>query len=183
MSSQQSGEGEIRKQLVEDDLVDCMIALPPKLFYGAAIPVCLWFLARDKSGKPTRGVGELRDRRGETLFVDARKLGVMVSRTHRELTDQEIARIVGAYHGWRGEPGSGGSRDVPGFCKGSSLEAVREHGHVLTPGRYVGASPEEDGDVAAEVSRLTAALGAEMRRGHELDAAIEQTLARFVDDS
>jgi type I restriction enzyme M protein len=160
MSAQQSGEGEIRKGLVEDDLVDCMVALPPQLFYGTAIPACLWFLIRDKSGRPTRGGRELRDRRGETLFVDARKLGVMVSRTHRELTDEELARTVRAYHAWRGEPDAGEYEDVPGFCRGATLEEIRGHGHVLTPGRYVGAPPEEDDGEPFEekVRRLVADL-------------------------
>src|SRR5437870_4040536 len=100
MSSNQSGEGDIREALVEADLVDCMVALPGQLFYSTQIPVCLWFLARDKSN------GRFRDRRGETLFIDARKLGTMVDRIHRELTDADIARIAGAYHSWRGEAGA-----------------------------------------------------------------------------
>ena len=137
MSSNQSGEGEIRKALVEADLVDCMVALPGQLFYSTQIPVCLWFLARDKSN------GRLRDRRGETLFIDARKLGRMADRTHRELTDEDIARVAGTYHAWRGEPDAGEYADVPGFCKSAALEEMRKHGHILTPGRYVGAEAAE----------------------------------------
>ena len=101
MSSNQSGEGDIRAAIVEADLVDCMIALPGQLFYGTQIPACLWFIARDKSGTPTKGGKPLRDRRGETLFIDARQMGSMVDRTHRELTDDEdIAKIAGTYHAW-----------------------------------------------------------------------------------
>ena len=133
MSSNQSGEGEIRKNIIEADLVDCMVALPGQLFYSTQIPVCLWFLARDKKN------GRFRDRRGETLFIDARKLGTLVDRTHRELTDEDIARIAGTYHAWRGDKGAGEYADVPGFCKAATLDEIRKHGHVLTPGRYVGA--------------------------------------------
>jgi hypothetical protein len=116
MSSNQSGEGEIRKNLVEADLVDCMVALPGQLFYSTQIPACLWFLARDRKN------GKFRDRRGHVLFIDARKLGRMVDRTHRELTDEDIARIAGTYHAWRGEKEAGEYADVPGFCKSATLE-------------------------------------------------------------
>ena len=142
MSSAQSGEGEIRKNLIEANLVDCMVALPGQLFYSTQIPACLWFLARDRHD------GRFRDRRGEVLFIDARTLGRMVDRTHRELTDEDIARIADTYHAWRGEDGVGAYADVPGFCKAASLEEVRKHGHVLTPGRYVGAAPQEEDEGA-----------------------------------
>jgi type I restriction enzyme M protein len=132
MSSNQSGEGEIRKAIVEADLVDCMIALPAQLFYGSGIPACLWFLARTKKN------GKFRDRQLETLFIDARKLGHLVDRTHRDLNDEEVARIARTYHAWRGEKDSGQYADTPGFCKSATLEEIRQHGHVLTPGRYVG---------------------------------------------
>jgi type I restriction enzyme M protein len=126
MSSNQSGEGEIRKSIVEADLVDCMVALPGHLFYATQIPVCLWFLVRDKQN------GRFRDRRGETLFIDARKLGTMVDRVHRELTDADIAKIAGTYHTWCGDRDAGEYDDVPGFCKSATLDAIRRHAHVLT---------------------------------------------------
>ena len=185
MSSAQSGEGDIRKSLVEADLVDCMVALPGQLFYSTQIPACLWFLARDRTGgSPARDgmVGRLRpfrDRRGEVLFIDARTLGRMVDRTHRELTDEDIARIADTYHAWRGEEGAGDYADVPGFCKSAPLEEVRRHGHVLTPGRYVGAAPqEEDGEPFEDkMKRLVAQLREQQNKAAELDAAIKANLA------
>ena len=196
MSSAQSGEGEIRKNLVEADLVDCMVALPGQLFYSTQIPACLWFLARDRTGGSPVGAGAaagtaragvaersrpFRDRRGEVLFIDARTLGRMVDRTHRELTDEDIARIADTYHAWRGEEGAGDYADVPGFCKAASLEEVRKHGHVLTPGRYVGAAPqEEDGEPFEEkMTRLVAQLREQQAEGARLDAAIEANLAKL----
>ena len=107
--------------------MDCMVALPGQLFYSTQISACLWFLARD------RKTGKFRDRRGEVLFIDARKMGRMVDRTHRELTNEDIARIVDTYHAWRGETGVGDYADTPGFCKAATLDEVRKHGHVLTP--------------------------------------------------
>lgn len=151
MSSNASGEGEIRKNMVDSDLVDCMVALPGQLFYGTAIPACLWFIARDKSGKPTRGRNAFRARRGETLFIDARKLGVMVDRTHRELADEEVERITHTYHAWRGEEDAGEYEDVSGFCKSTGLDEIRAQGHVLTPGRYVGAEDALADDEPFEV--------------------------------
>ena len=238
MSSAQSGEGAIRKSLIEADLVDCMVALPGQLFYSTQIPACLWFLARDRTGGVAAGVGAagagiamtgtteagtgragvaensrpfrdsgsrsvpatdspgagtagtatagaavrsrpFRDRRGEVLFIDARQLGRMVDRTHRELTDEDIARIADTYHAWRGEAGAGDYADVPGFCKAASLEEVRRHGHVLTPGRYVGAAPqEEDGEPFEEkMKRLVAQLRDQQDQGAKLDAAIKANLA------
>jgi type I restriction enzyme M protein len=126
MSSNQSGEGDIRKGIIEADLVDCMIALPGQLFYGSQIPVCLWFLSRSKAN------GRFRDRRKETLFIDARKLGHLVDRTHRELSDEEIRRIAGTYHAWRGEKGPGKYEDVPGFCKNATTED-RDRGSGCPP--------------------------------------------------
>ena len=172
MSSGQSGEGQIRKNLIEADQVDCMVALPAQLFYSTQIPACLWFLARDR-----RNV-KLRDRRGEVLFIDARKLGRMVDRTHRELTNEDIARITDTYHAWRGEEDAGDYADVPGFCKSAILEEVRKHGHVLTPGRYVGAeAQEDDGELFEDkMKRLVAELRQQQAEAAKLDAAIEANL-------
>jgi type I restriction enzyme M protein len=172
MSSSQSGEGEIRKAIVEADLVDCMVAMPGQLFYSTQIPVCLWFLARDK------GNGRFRDRRGETLFVDARKLGTMADRVRRELTADDIAKIAGTYHAWRGDPDAGEYADMPGFCKAATLEEIRAHGHVLTPGRYVGAAEaEDDGEPFEEkMQRLTSDLRKQQREAVRLDAAIASNL-------
>jgi type I restriction enzyme M protein len=172
MSSNQSGEGEIRKNMIEADLIDCMIALPGQLFYSTQIPVCLWFVARDKRNN------RFRDRRGETLFIDARKLGSMIDRVHRELTDVDIARIAGTYHAWRGDSDAGEYADVPGFCKAAALEEIRKHGHVLTPGRYVGAEAlEDDGEPFEEkMKRLTATLREQQAEAEKLDAAIAANL-------
>ncbi len=173
MSSNQSGEGDIRKTMIEADAVDCMVALPGQLFYSTQIPACLWFLARNKN--PGKG---LRDRRGQILFIDARKLGVLVDRTRRELTDEEVKKIADTYHAWRGEPKAGEYADVAGFCKSASLEDIRKHGHVLTPGRYVGAAAQEDdGEPFEEKMLRLSALWREQRtQAAELDVAIEANL-------
>jgi type I restriction enzyme M protein len=172
MSTNQSGEGEIRKQIVEADLVDCMVALPGQLFYSTQIPVCLWFLARDKRN------GRFRDRRGETLFIDARKMGSLVDRTHREMTDGDIATIAGTYHAWRGDQGAGEYADIPGFCRAATLDEIRRHGHVLTPGRYVGAAAaEEDAEPFDEkMRRLSATLREQQAEGARLDTVIAANL-------
>jgi type I restriction enzyme M protein len=172
MSSNQSGEGEIRQAIIEADLVDCMVAMPGQLFYSTQIPVCLWFLARNKKN------GRFRDRRGETLFIDARKLGTLVDRVHRDLDDADIARIAGTYHAWRGDKGAGEFADIPGFCKAVKVEEIRKHGHVLTPGRYVGAEvQEDDGEPFEEkMKRLTAQLCQQMEEGRKLDAAIKANM-------
>jgi len=145
-----------------------MVALPGQLFYATQIPVCLWFLARNKKN------GRFRDRRGQTLFVDARKLGTMVDRVHRELTDQDIGKIAGIYHAWRGDKDAGEYADVAGFCKAATLDDVRKHGHVLTPGRYVGAeAAEEDLEPFDDkVKRLTATLRQQQTEGARLDAVV-----------
>jgi type I restriction enzyme M protein len=180
MSSNQSGEGEIRKSLIEADLVDCMVALPGQLFYAAQIPVCLWFLARDRKN------GKFRDRRGHVLFIDARKLGRMADRTHKELTDEDVARIANTYHAWRSkdlEVTAASAAiptyaDIPGFCKSAPLDEVRKHGHVLTPGRYVGAeAQEDDGEPFEEKMRqLTATLREQQAEAAKLDAVITANL-------
>jgi type I restriction enzyme M protein len=172
MSSNQSGEGEIRKNIIEDDLVDCMVALPGKLFYSTQIPVCLWFLARNKSN------GRFRDRRRQTLFIDARKMGTMIDRVHRELTDEDIKRIAGTYHAWRGDKDAGEYEDVPGFCKSVTADEIAAQGYVLTPGRYVGAEDIEDDDEPFEekMARLTALWREQRAEAARLDAAIEANL-------
>ncbi|WP_437186791.1 SAM-dependent methyltransferase [Planctomicrobium sp. SH668] len=174
MSSNQSGEGEIRRQLIEADLVDCMIALPGQLFYTTQIPVCLWFLARNKKN------GKFRDRRGETLFIDARKLGALVDRTHRELSEEDISRIAQTYHAWRGEKGAGKYADIAGFSKSATREEIESHGHVLTPGRYVGAAETEDDDdmpFDQRMEQLTATLKSQFAESAKLEKKILKNLA------
>jgi type I restriction enzyme M protein len=170
MSSNQSGEGEIRKALIEADLVDCMVALPGQLFYSTQIPVCLWFLTRSKND------GTRRDRRKETLFIDARKMGTLIDRVHRELTNEDLAKIVSTYHAWRGEGDS--YEDVAGFCKSATTTEIAAHGHVLTPGRYVGAEEvEDDGEPFEEkMPRLIAELNAQFTESARLEQAIKANL-------
>jgi type I restriction enzyme M protein len=172
LSSNQSGEGDIRRAIVEADLVDCVIAMPTQLFYTTGIPVCLWFVARSKKD------GSLRDRRGQMLFIDARRMGTMVDRTHRELDDEDVARIAGTYHAWRGEAEAGEYADVPGFCRHATLDDIREHGHVLTPGRYVGApETEDDGEPFEEkMPRLVARLYEQFSESRRLEKAIRENL-------
>lgn len=175
-------EGDTRKTINKADLVDCMVALPDKLFYTTRIPACLWFLAWDKSGHPPAGQKKpLRDRRGQVLFIDARKMGRMVDRIHRELTDEEIQTIARTYHAWRGEAEAGEYQDVPGFCKSATLEEIRQHGYVLTPGRYVGAAVEEEDDEPFEVKMewLVAQLREQQAEATRLDAAIWKNLAEL----
>ncbi len=172
MSSSQSGEGDIRKAMVEADVVDCMIALPGQLFYSTQIPACLWFLAKSKAN------GGLRDRRGEVLFIDARKLGHLVDRTRKELSNEDVARIADTYHAWRGETDAGQYADIPGFCKSATREEIRGHGHVLTPGRYVGAAAVEEDDVPFEerFAALRTKLEGQLDAGEKLGAVIREKL-------
>lgn len=182
MSSQQSGEGEIRQKMIEADHVDCMVALPGQLFYSTQIPACLWFLARDKSANGHR------DRRGEILFIDARKLGHMVDRTRREFSEDDIALIANTYHRWRAKPETLAAAGLepydnePGFCYSATLEEVRSHGYVLTPGRYVGAADIESDDVPFE--ERFAALGTKLvqqfAESRNLEARIEAFLTKAV---
>ena len=174
MSTPQSGEGDIRRALVEADAVDCMIALPGQLFYSTQIPACLWFLTRNKNPG-----GDWRDRSGEVLFIDARKLGHMIDRTRKEFTDEDIARIADTYRTWRGAPDAAPYEDEPGFRKSVTLEEIRGHSHVLTPGRYVGAAPQEDDGEPFEdkMERLVAQLHEQQAEGRKLDAAIKRNLA------
>ena len=177
MSSGQSGEDVIRRAMVEADVVDCMIALPGQLFYSTQIPACLWFLSRNKQN------GRFRDRRGEILFIDARKLGALVDRTRKELSDQDIAKIASTYHAWRGEKDAGVYEDEPGFCKSATLEAIQGHGYVLTPGRYVGAADVEDDEVpfVERFAALKATLQTQFTRSDELTKTIHEKLALIED--
>jgi type I restriction enzyme M protein len=171
MSSNTSGEGEIRKSIVEADLVDCMIALPTQLFYNTMIPACLWFVTRDKKNS------KFRDRRGQVLFIDCRKMGVLVDRRHKELTDEEIQKIASTYHAWRGKGGK--YEDVKGFCKSAKLDEIRQHGHILTPGRYVGAENIEEDEEAFDekMKKLTSELAEQFRKSRELEKQIQKNLA------
>ena len=180
LSSNTSGEGAIRRAIVEADLVDCIVALPGQLFYSTQIPVALWFLARNKGNGRGLDGRALRDRRGETLFIDARKLGYLEDRTHRNLSEEEIGRITDTYHAWRGD-GAGEYADVPGFCKGAALDDIRESGFVLTPGRYVGAEViAESGEPFAEkLAALTATLSAQFAEGARLEEQISESLVRL----
>jgi type I restriction enzyme M protein len=175
MSSNQSGEGEIRKNIIEADLVDCMIALPGQLFYSTPIAPCLWFITRDKKNH------KFRDRRGQTLFIDTRKIGSLIDRVHRDFTDEDVARIVSTYHAWRGEKDTGTYVDVPGFCKSASLEEISRNGFVLTPGRYVGAEDVvDDGEPFEEkMGRLTRRLGEQFRESERLEGEITGNLEKL----
>ena len=179
MSSGQSGEGEIRRAMVEGDVVDCMIALPGQLFYTTQIPACLWFLARNKNPG-----GGWRDRRGEVLFIDARKLGQMADRTHKEFSDEDIAKIAGTYHAWRVKPEAGVYEDEPGFCKTATLEEISDHDHPLTPGHYVGMTAADDEDVPFEerLSQLSRTLDAQFSRADELTFTIRENLHGILAD-
>lgn len=175
MSTNTSNEGEIRRNMIEADMVDCMIALPGQLFYTTQIPVCLWFVARNKTN------GRFRNRSGHTLFIDARKLGALVDRTHKDLSEEDLNRIAATYHAWRGEEGAGDYEDIPGFCKSASVEEIREHGYVLTPGRYVGAAAvEDDGEPFEEkMAELSTTLYEQMHESAELDAMIRKNLEKL----
>jgi type I restriction enzyme M protein len=178
MSSGQSGEGEIRKAMVEADVIDCMVALPGQLFYSTQIPACLWFIARNKN--PGKG---WRDRRGQVLFIDARKMGRLVDRTRRELLDADITLIAETYHAWRGESGLASYEDLPGFCKSADLDEIRSHGHVLTPGRYVGAEAALDDDVpfVARFADLRSKLDEQFKESIRLQGIIRSSLAKLSD--
>ena len=185
MSSQSSGEGEMRQRMIQSDAVDCMVALPGQLFYSTQIPACLWFLARDKSANG------LRDRRGEILFIDARKIGSMVDRTRREFSAEDVAKIADTYHAWRSKPEALEKRgltpyaDVPGFCRSAAPEEVAKQGYILTPGRYVGAEDVQDDGVPFEerFSELRERLAAQFAEGRELEARIEESLSGLVSNA
>ncbi len=162
LSSQSGGEGDIRKKIIEADLVDCIVAMPTQLFYTTQIPVSLWFLAKDKKQK------------GKTLFVDARKLGTMVTRKLRELTDEDIQKIAGAYNAFA----DGTLEDVKGFCAVADLQEIAKQDYILTPGRYVGIEEQEDDGEPFEekMGRLTAELGELFAKSHELEEEIRRQL-------
>ncbi|HTV48312.1 MAG TPA: class I SAM-dependent DNA methyltransferase [Phycisphaerae bacterium] len=172
MSTNQSGEGDIRKAIIEADLVDCMVALPGQLFYTTQIPVCLWFLTRTKAD------GKFRTRRGETLFIDARKLGSLVDRIHKELSKEDVQKIASTYHAWRGEKSAGKYKDILGFCKSATLKEIQGNGHILTPGRYVGAADvEDDGEpFPKKMKRLIETVEEQFAESAKLEKAIRQNL-------
>jgi type I restriction enzyme M protein len=171
LSSQANNEGEIRKRLVEADLVDCIVALPKQLFYNTGIPACLWFISRKRAGNGDR------KRTGEILFIDASELGYMEDRTHRAFADKDIAKIAGTYHEWRKKDGK--YEDIKGFCKSASLEEIAKHNFILTPGRYVGIKEEEDDGIPFEekMKQLTVKLAEQMKKEKELDEEIKKQLA------
>ncbi|MCD6009535.1 class I SAM-dependent DNA methyltransferase [Halomonas sp. IOP_31] len=176
MSSSTSGEGKIRQQLIEDDLVECMIALPGQLFFTTQIPVCLWFLTNSKKANAAKGY---RDREDETLFIDARHLGSMISRKQKDLSDDDIATIARTFHAWRGQPEAGAYEDIAGFCKSASFDEIKGHDFVLTPGRYVGAAEVEDDGIPFEtkMAELTTRLGEQFAESAKLEKQIKQNLA------
>jgi len=183
MSSRQSGEGDIRAALVEADLVACMVALPPQLFRTTAIPACLWFFSNNKG---PQGAKHLADRRGETLFIDARAMGTLTDRTERILTTEDISDIAWTYHAWRGTPSAGASKlryeNIPGFCYSATLEEIRKHDHILTPGRYVGAAEVNDGDaepIAERIDRLTKELFTYFDESARLEQVVREQLERL----
>ncbi|MCG3769397.1 MAG: hypothetical protein JW384_00519 [Nitrosomonadaceae bacterium] len=172
MSSSQSGEGQIREAMVRGDVIEIMVALPPQLFINTQIPACLWFLTNDKR---QRG----RDRRGEMLFIDARKLGTMDTKVFRKFTDDDIAKIADTVHAWRSDGETTHKyQDVAGFCQSATLSQIEKHGFVLTPGRYVGAAvvDEDEESFDDKMKRLTALLKQKQAEGTRLDAAIAANL-------
>lgn len=179
LSSNQSGEGEIRTRMVDDDLVECIVSLPGQLFYGTQIPVCLWFLTKDKSSSRIKSEVSRRGRKREVLFIDARNIGSMVSRTLKELSDDDIATIADTYHSWRGEPDLPEYEDVTGFCASVTIDMIAERDYALTPGRYVGTeAAEDDGEPPEEkIERLRS----EVRVGFETRAALQEQVLAALD--
>jgi type I restriction enzyme M protein len=175
MSSNTGGEGTIRQKIIENDLVDCMIALPGQLFYTTQIPVCLWFITKNKREDSERGY---RNRQSETLFIDAREVGSMISRVNKELTNDDIAGIARTYHAWRGEKKDGGYEDKVGYSKSATLEEIKANDFVLSPGRFVGAADVEDDGIPFEVKmkELSQTLYYQMKKGGELDKSIRQSM-------
>jgi type I restriction enzyme M protein len=179
LSSKTSGEGDIRKALVEADLVECIVAMPGQLFYTTGIPVCLWFLTKDKTDRKVKSERNQRNRKGEVLFIDARNIGHMATRTVREFTDEDIAKIADTYHAWRGEPDLNPYEDIAGFCASTTLATIREHDFVLTPGRYVGAEEvEDDGEPLEE---KIARLATEIREGFTARVELQDAVLAALD--
>ncbi|HEY1212992.1 MAG TPA: N-6 DNA methylase, partial [Bryobacteraceae bacterium] len=180
MSSNSAGEGDIRAQLVEADLVSCMVALPTQLFRSTGIPVCLWFFAKDKAACERGSV----DRRGQVLFIDARNLGSMVDRAERVLSDEDIAKIANVYHAWRGKPSAVEAgltyADEPGFCYSATLAEIKTADYALTPGRYVGAAEiEDDGEpIEEKIERLKKELFEQFEESEKLAAVVREQLER-----
>jgi len=170
LSSQTNNEGEIRKALIENDLVDCIVALPKQLFYNTGIPACLWFISRKKSGNGDR------KREGEILFIDASEVGYMADRTHREFSNENIQKIAGTYHNWRNKGGS--YEDIKGFCKSATLEELAKYNFILTPGRYVGIKEAEDDGIPfkKKTAGLMAELKKQMAEEKKLDREITKQL-------
>lgn len=164
--------------MIEADVVECMIALPGQLFYSTQIPACLWFLSRSK------GNGRFRDRKGEVLFIDARGLGHMVSRTRKEFSNEDVKKIASTFHAWRGGKSAGEYADVPSFCASTDLETIKGHGYVLTPGRYVGTAVAEEDDTpfAERFAALQETLDAQFAQGEEMASTIRQKLAGVLAD-
>ncbi|MFD0893355.1 type I restriction-modification system subunit M [Luteolibacter ambystomatis] len=181
MSANQSGEGDIRRRLIEADIVDCMVQLPSQLFYSTSIPVCIWCLAKNKGASKKRGT----ERRGETLFIDARRLGRMVDRVHKEFTDEDIAMVAGAYRRWRGsDEGEEEYRDIPGFCSSATLKEIEFHKFALVPGRYVGFSAEEKPDLThIDLKTELEALAARLEQITISATQASQTLYSFANGS
>jgi len=173
LSSQTNNEGEIRKSLVENDLVDCIVALPKQLFYNTGIPACIWFISRKRTGNGDR------KRTGEILFIDASEIGFMADRTHREFTEKDVAKVSETYHEWRKQNGK--YEDIKGFCKSANLEEIAKHNFVLTPGRYAGIKDEEDDGIPFEekMAELTKALAQQMAREKVLDDEIKKQLVNI----
>ncbi|MGL5622823.1 N-6 DNA methylase, partial [Cetobacterium sp.] len=174
LSSNTSNEGEIRKNMIEDDLVDCVVALPDKLFLTTGIPACIWFLNRNKSNP------KHRERDGEILFIDARKMGALVERSLRELSSEDIQKIADTYHQWRGSK-EGQYEDIQGFCKSATLEEVKGHEYILTPGRYVGIEEAEDDGIPYEekMADLSAKLAEQFAKSRHLEDEIRANLAKL----
>jgi type I restriction enzyme M protein len=170
LSSQTSNEGEIRKNILKDDLVDCIVMLPKQLFYNTGIPACIWFIDRDKGGNGKR------ERKDEVLFIDASEIGKMRDRTHREFTDKDIQKITDIYHNWKKKDGD--YEDVKGLCKASTLEEIEKNNWVLTPGRYVGIPELEDDGIPYEekMTKLVKELKEQMEESKELDEKIKESL-------